>query len=247
MQDSLPSYSSVTSLGDANYPVLNCVKKRSSAATVHAQVQDVAGIHGMGFDPYLVQRALGMHDHNEERAIDALVNGLVADDRKQGAQGQQQHQHHNQQTTIHSMGFDPHLVARALQQFRGDEQQAVDALLSGRVSQADAPAPRHNPQPVDDAPSQDPQLAEARRHLLGLSACDLRMQIYIMMPAAARKAGWDTQRIQAALDLPSLGFSEGSPGERGVRLFDAIADGRLSIQQLQQAENAALEALAAAM
>ena len=74
-----------------------------------------------------------MHDHNEERAVDALVNGLVTDDRKQGAHGQQQHQHHNQQTTIHSMGFDPHLVARALQQFRGDEQQAVDALLSGRV------------------------------------------------------------------------------------------------------------------
>ncbi len=56
--------------------------------------------------------------------------------------------------------------------------------------------------------------------------------------------GWDTQRIQAALDLPSLGFSVGSPGERGV---DAIADGRLSMQQLQQAENAALQALAAAM
>ncbi len=64
-----------------------------------------------------------------------------------------------------------------------------------------------------------------------------------MMHAASGNAGWDTQRTQAAHDPPSL-FSVGSPGERGV---DAIADGRLSMQQLQQAENAALQALAAAM
>ena len=131
---------------------------------------------------------------------------------------------------------------------RGDEPQAADASSSGRAAQAHAPAPHHNPQAVDAAPAQDGTRAAAVRQLLAVEhAGDLREQIYFVLPPAGRKAGWNTQRIQAALDLPSLGFSEGSPGERGVRLWDAIADGRLSIQQLQQAEDAALRALAADM
>jgi len=131
---------------------------------------------------------------------------------------------------------------------RGDDLQAADASSSGRAAQAHAPAPHHNPQAVDAAPAQDGPRAAAVRQLLAVEhAGDLRQQIYIVLLPAGRKAGWTTQRIQAALDLPSLGFSEGSPGERGVRLWDAIADGRLSIQQLQQAEDAALRALAADM
>lgn len=50
--------------------------------------------------------------------------------------------------------------------------------------------------------------------------------------------------VQAALDLPALGFVEGSAGERGVRLFDAIAGGTMTLQRLQQAEREAIEALA---
>ncbi len=50
--------------------------------------------------------------------------------------------------------------------------------------------------------------------------------------------------LQSALDLPALGYTEGSAGERGVRLFDAIAGGALTLQRLQQAEREAVEALA---
>ena len=49
--------------------------------------------------------------------------------------------------------------------------------------------------------------------------------------------------VQAALDLPALGFAEGSAGERGVRLFDDIAGGTLTLQRLQQAEMEAIDAL----
>ncbi len=80
--------------------------------------------------------------------------------------------------------------------------------------------------------------------LLGFErVSDIREQLYIMLPASARKAGWDTRSIQTALIVPSLGFSQGSPRERGVRLFDAIVGGKLSMHQLQQAETAALNAL----
>jgi hypothetical protein len=131
---------------------------------------------------------------------------------------------------------------------RGDELQAVDASSRGRVAQAHAPAQQHNPQPVDAAPAQDGPRATAVRQLLAVEhAGDLREQIYCVLLPAGREAGWNTQRIQAALDLPSLGFSQGSPGERGVRLLDAIAEGRLGVKQLQQAEDAALRALAADM
>jgi hypothetical protein len=151
---------------------------------------------------------------------------------------------------IYSMGFDRLLVDSALQQFNGDEQQAVDALLSGRLSHAavspkppvmhDRPAPHDAPQP-----QHSDQHADARRHLLNTQqACDIREQLYCVLPGPARKAGWDTPVIQSALDLPSLGFTEGSAGERAVRLFDAIASGKLSLQQLQQAEAAQMAALA---
>ena len=245
MQDPPPSFQQVMSLGDAQFPVLKCVKKCIATATSAVHAQAPIGIHGMDFDPYLVQRALGMHNGDEERAIDALLSGRVPDDRKLGAQGQHQQQNHNQHqpATIHSMGFDPRLVARALQQFRGDEQQAIDAIVTDRISMDDAPAAHHVTQPALAAPPHDLQLAEARLQLLGLQQVgELRANIYSLLPAAARKAGWGTERIQAALDLPSLGFSEGSPGERGAKLFDAIAGGRLSLHQLQQAETAALEA-----
>jgi hypothetical protein len=151
---------------------------------------------------------------------------------------------------IYSMGFDRLLVESALQQFNGDEQQAVEALLSGRLSHAtvspkppvmhDRPAPHDAPQP-----QHSDQHADARRHLLNTErACDIREQLYCVLPGPARKAGWDTPSIQSALDLPSLGFTEGSAGERAVRLFDAIASGKLSLQQLQQAEVAQIAALA---
>ena len=75
---------------DSNYgPLFGSVKP--AAAHAAAATADDRGIHAMGFDPYLVQRALGMHDYNEEHSIDALVSGLVTDDRKHGVQGQQQH------------------------------------------------------------------------------------------------------------------------------------------------------------
>ena len=146
---------------------------------------------------------------------------------------------------IYSMGFDRLLVESALQQFNGDEQQAVDALLSGRLSHATVspkPPVMHD---VVPQPQHSDQHADARRHLLNTErACDIREQLYCVLPGPARKAGWDTPSIQSALDLPSLGFTEGSAGERAVRLFDAIASGKLSLQQLQQAEAAQMAALA---
>ena len=99
--------------------------------------------------------------------------------------------------------------------------------------------------PLTETPQHSDQHADARRHLLNTErSCDIREQLYCVLPGPARKAGWDTPSIQSALDLPSLGFTEGSAGERAVRLFDAIASGKLSLQQLQQAEAAQMAALA---
>ena len=81
-----------------------------------------------------------------------------------------------------------------------------------------APAQHHNPQPVDVAPAQDEQRAEAVLQLLAVEhAGDLRQPIYFVLLPAGRKVGWNTQRIHAALDLQSLRYSQGSPGQRRVR------------------------------
>ncbi len=53
-----------------------------------------------------------------------------------------------------------------------------------------------------------------------------------------------TSSARPAVSEIFTGFSWPAPREE-IRLLDAIANGRLSIQQLQQAENAALRALAA--
>jgi hypothetical protein len=147
------------------------------------------------------------------------------------------------QLAIFDMGFDRHLVDRALQQFGGDEQQAVDFLLTGRASASPQPQVAiHNASPNDLH-----EQAEARRQLLGVqNHSDISLQIYGLLPASARKAGWDTRSIQSALDLPSLGFSQGTPGQRSERLFDAILSGKLSMSQLLQAESAMMNDLAAA-
>lgn len=147
------------------------------------------------------------------------------------------------QLAIFDMGFDRHLVDRALLQFGGDEQQAVDSLLTGRVSAfPQAQVATHDP-----SPNALQERAEARRQLLGVqNHSDISLQIYGLLPASARKNGWDTRSIQSALDLPSLGFSEGTPGQRSERLFDAILSGKLSMSQLLQAESAMMNDLAAA-
>jgi hypothetical protein len=147
------------------------------------------------------------------------------------------------QLAIFDMGFDRHLVDRALQQFGGDEQQAVDFLLTGRASASPQPQVAiHNASPNDLH-----EQGEARRQLLGVqNHSDISLQIYGLLPASARKAGWDTRSIQSALDLPSLGFSQGTPGQRSERLFDAILSGKLSMSQLLQAESAMMNDLAAA-
>ena len=147
------------------------------------------------------------------------------------------------QLAIFDMGFDRHLVDRALQQFGGDEQQAVDFLLTGRASASPQPQVAIHNAPPNDLQEQ----AEARRQLLGVqNHSDISLQIYGLLPASARKAGWDTRSIQSALDLPSLGFSQGTPGQRSERLFDAIVSGKLSMSRLLQAESAMMEDLAAA-
>ena len=158
---------------------------------------------------------------------------------------------HAEQPAIFDMGFDRNLVERALQQFGGNMEQALEALISGRISLPGPPFPASRPPQVSHAhpaPHEEPRDSEehvaARKQLLGVErVSDIREQLYIMLPTSARKAGWDTRSIQTALIVPSLGFSQGSPGERGVRLFDTIVGGKLSMHQLQQAETAALNAL----
>ena len=49
--------------------------------------------------------------------------------------------------------------------------------------------------------------------------------------------------LQAALDLPALGLAEGSADEGGVRLFDAIAVGAMTLNRLHQEEMEARRSL----
>jgi len=102
-----------------------------AAADVSAVSDARRVIFSMGFDEALVQRALAWSGGNEQSAIDMIISGS----------GQP---HLDDVPTlsssrdacvpvIFSMGFDDALVRRALASAGGDEEIAVDLLLSGRV------------------------------------------------------------------------------------------------------------------
>ena len=152
----------------------------------------------------------------------ALRNAPVEQQQQQHEQQQQQHR-----APIFSMGLDPQEVSLALQQFNGDHNLAANALLATHRPSSAPPSPLppsppplqhvspHRPTPLQhlapsgavdevqqlDALLADPFLAEARGRL---RAChdvgQLRQLIYEMLPASARKAGWDTPCIQVISD-----------------------------------------------
>jgi hypothetical protein len=92
-------------------------------------------VFSMGFDEALVQRALARSGGNEQSAIDMIISGS----------GQLHLDNVPALSTsldsfvpdIFSMGFDDDLVRRALASAGGDEEIAVDLLLSGRVLSSD--------------------------------------------------------------------------------------------------------------
>jgi len=111
-------------------------------------------IFSMGFDEVLVQSALAKTNGNEERAVDILISGqLVLDEPSSANTLSSPATRH----VIFSMGFDEELVQHALVSAGGNEEQAVDLLIHGRVSatassvgqpaSSTAPAPRASPAP----------------------------------------------------------------------------------------------------
>ena len=85
----------------------------------------------MGFDEALVQRALDRTGGNEQDAIEILISGtgqLHSDESPSSSSSRDA-----VLPVIYSMGFDDALVRRALASAGGDEQRAVELLLSGGV------------------------------------------------------------------------------------------------------------------
>ncbi len=92
-------------------------------------------IFSMGFDEALVQRALARSGGNEQSAIDMIISGsgqLHLDDVPTLSSSPD-----SCVPVLFSMGFDDALVRRALSSAGGDEEIAVDLLLSGRVLSSD--------------------------------------------------------------------------------------------------------------
>ena len=106
-------------------------------------------IFSMGFDELLVQRALARTGGNEQDAIEILIGGseqLNPDDPNLSSSRDAA------LPVIFSMGFDDALVRRALDSAGGDEEQALELLLSGRVPSLEqycsAPANVRKPVPA---------------------------------------------------------------------------------------------------
>ncbi len=88
-------------------------------------------IFSMGFDEALVQRALSRTGGNEQDAIEILISstGQLHLDESSNLSSSRD----TVLPVIFSMGFDDALVRRALASAGGDEQRAVELLLSGSV------------------------------------------------------------------------------------------------------------------
>ena len=124
-----------------------------AAADVSAVSEARRVIFSMGFDEALVQRALARSGGNEQSAVDMLVSGsgqLHLDDAPTLSSSRDACV-----PAIFSMGFDDALVRRALASAGGDEERAVDLLLSGQVpsSGQSLSASAHACQPVSVAAS----------------------------------------------------------------------------------------------
>jgi hypothetical protein len=103
----------------------------TAAAHVPALVEARPVIFCMGFDEALVQRALDRTGGNEQDAIEILISGagqLHSDESPSSSSSRDA-----VLPVIFSMGFDDALVRRALASAGGDEQRAVELLLSGGV------------------------------------------------------------------------------------------------------------------
>jgi hypothetical protein len=94
-------------------------------------------IFSMGFDETLVHRALAQTGGDEQGAVDLLISGRLHVEEPSALSSQRD----ACMPTIFSMGFDDALVRRALASAGGDEQQAVELLLSGSVPSS----PHHSP------------------------------------------------------------------------------------------------------
>jgi hypothetical protein len=103
----------------------------TAAAHVPALVEARPVIFCMGFDEALVRRALDRTGGNEQDAIEILISGtgqLHPDESPSLSSSRDA-----ALPVIFSMGFDDALVRRALASAGGDEQRAVELLLSGGV------------------------------------------------------------------------------------------------------------------
>ena len=112
-------------------PTAAAAHAATAAAHVPALVEARPVIFCMGFDEALVQRALDRTGGNEQDAIEILISGtgqLHSDESPSSSSSCDA-----VLPVIFSMGFDDALVRRALASAGGDEQRAVELLLSGGV------------------------------------------------------------------------------------------------------------------
>ncbi len=103
-----------------------------------------AVIFSMGFDEALVRHALAQTGGDEQAATEILISGQLHLDQSPALISPRD----ACVPVIFSMGFDDALVRRALASAGGDEQRAVELILSGSVSSS---SPDHYPSALPDA------------------------------------------------------------------------------------------------
>jgi hypothetical protein len=118
----------------------------TAVAHIPALVEARPVIFSMGFDEALVQSALTRTVGNDQDAIEILISGQLHPNEVPSSTSSSD----AVLPVIFSMGFDDALVRRALASAGGDEQQAVELLLSGRVpsSETSSSAPTNVRKPV---------------------------------------------------------------------------------------------------
>jgi hypothetical protein len=95
-----------------------------------SDARPVKMIFSMGFDEALVQRALAQAGGNEQGAIEILISGQLDPEESPSFSSSRD----ASLSVVFSMGFDDAMVRRALASAGGDEERAVDLLLSGRLA-----------------------------------------------------------------------------------------------------------------
>jgi len=154
-------------------PAAAAADANPAAADVSAVSEARRVIFSMGFDEALVQRALARSGGNEQSAIDMLISGseqLHLDDAPTLSSSRDACV-----PVIFSMGFDDALVRRALASAGGDEERAVDLLLSGHVPSLgqSCSASAHVGQPVSvgaSVPTSAPVLVSSTSAAIPISA-----------------------------------------------------------------------------